>query len=197
MTSGPGEIRPRRAFQTSTYACSSFYFKGLTFLGGESRAAAPYNRGMKKMPNARSRRTPSSGSEVKKLRIENKKLRIENKKLRDSYETIQSKNRLDRIAKRLFGFFASSGCRTEFCSRPGYRVLDVSHRNQDGLLHVYYGCFPKDCPDAECMREVVRNLAHIPSGQFKGRPVMAFGFLDLGGISSLEELEIRLAVMGA
>ena len=112
----------------------------------------------------------------------------------DSIE--QSKSRLDGIAKRLFGFFASRGCVTEFCNRQGYRVLDISHRNQDGLLHVYYGCFPEDCPDAECMREVVRDLAHTPSGQFEGRPVMTFGFLDLGGIRSLEELEIRLAIMG-
>ena len=114
--------------------------------------------------------------------------------------TKQSKNRLDRIAKQLFGFFASSGCRAEFYDRPRYRVLDVFHRDQDGLLHVYYGCFPKDCPDAECMREVVRDLAHVPNGHFEGRqgkPVTAFGFLKLGGIRSLEELEIKLAVMGA
>lgn len=111
--------------------------------------------------------------------------------------TEQSKSRLDEIAKQLFGFFASRGCTMEFYNRPGYRVLDVSCRtDRYGLLHIYYGCFPEDCPDAECMREVVRDLAHTPSGQFEGRPVMAFGFLDLGGIRSLEELEIRLAIMG-
>ena len=111
--------------------------------------------------------------------------------------TEQSKSRLDEIAKQLFGFFASRGCTMEFYNRPGYRVLDISHRNQDGLLHVYYGCFPKDCPDAECMREVVTDLAHTPSGRFEGRPVMkGLNLLDLGGISSLEELELRLAIMG-
>lgn len=107
---------------------------------------------------------------------------------------------LDGIAKQLFGFFASRGCTTEFCDRPpGYRVLDVSCRtDRYGLLHIYYGCFPKECPDAECMREVVTDLAHTPSGRFEGRPVMkGLSLLGLGGIRSVEELEIRLAVMGA
>lgn len=108
-------------------------------------------------------------------------------------------DKLDGIAKRLFGFFSSRGCTTEFCDRPGYRVLDVSCRtDRYGLLHIYYGCFPNGTPDADCMREVVTDLAHIPSGQFEGRPVMkGLSLLDLGGIGSLEELEIRLAVMGA
>lgn len=113
--------------------------------------------------------------------------------------TKQSKSRLDRIAKQLFGFFASRGCRTDFYNRPGYRVLDVSCRtDRYGLLHIYYGCFPNSTPDAECMREVVTDLAHTPSGRFEGRPVMkGLSLLDLGGIRSVEELEIRLAIMGA
>lgn len=111
--------------------------------------------------------------------------------------TRPDEGRLDGIAKRLFGFFASRGCRTEFCDRQSYRALDVSHCDRDGFLHVYFGCFPSGTPDAECMREVVTDLAHTPSGRFEGRPVTAFGFLGLGGIRSLEELEIALAVMGA
>lgn len=111
----------------------------------------------------------------------------------------QSESRLDEIAKQLFGFFASGGCKTEFCERQRYRVLDVSCRtDRYGLLHIYYGCFPKDCPDAECMREVVTDLAHTPSGRFEGKPAMrGLNLLDLGGIRSVEELEIRLAIMGA
>ena len=111
----------------------------------------------------------------------------------------QSESRLDRIAKQLFGFFASRGCKTEFCERQRYRVLDVSCRtDRYGLLHIYCGCFPKDCPDAECMREVVTDLAHTPSGRFEGKPVIkGLNLLDLGGIRSVEELEIRLAIMGA
>ena len=113
--------------------------------------------------------------------------------------TEQSKSRLDRIAKQLFGFFASRGCKAEFCDRPRYRVLDVSCRtDRYGLLHIYYGCFPNNTPDAERMREVVTDIAHTPSGRFEGRPVMkGLNLLDLGGICSVEELEIRLAVMGA
>ena len=113
--------------------------------------------------------------------------------------TKRSKSRLDRIAKQLFSFFASRGCRADFYNRPRYRVLDVSCRtDRYGLLHIYYGCFPNSTPDAECMREVVRDLAHVPSGQFEGRPVMkGLNLLDLSGIRSVEELEIRLAIMGA
>jgi len=108
-------------------------------------------------------------------------------------------SRLDGIAERLFGFFASRGCRTEFYDGDGSgcRVLDVSHRDRDGLVHVYFGCFPDGTPDAECKREAVRDLAHMPSGRYEGRPVTAFGYLDLGGIRSFEELELRLTVMGA
>lgn len=113
--------------------------------------------------------------------------------------TEQGESRLDGIAKRLFGFFASRGCKTEFYDRLGYRVLDVSCRtDRYGLLHIYYGCFPDDCSNAECMREAVRDFAHTPSGRFEGRPVMkGLSLLDLGGIRSVEELEIRLAVMEA
>jgi len=106
-------------------------------------------------------------------------------------------DKLDEIAETLFGFFASRGCTAELCDRPNYRVLDVSCRtDRYGLLHIYYGCFPSGTPDAECMREVVTDLAHTPSGRFEGRPVMkGLNLLGLGGIRSLEELEIKLAVM--
>lgn len=109
-----------------------------------------------------------------------------------------SKKEIDKLKRKLFEFLLANGCKVVFEERTTYRVLDVSHRSQDGLLHVYYGCFPKDCPDAECMREVVRDLAHVSSGRLEGRqgkPVMAFGFLKLGGIRSLEELDLKLTIM--
>ena len=108
-----------------------------------------------------------------------------------------SETELDEVAKMLSGFFAWKGCQAEFLDdRVGYRVLDVSHRNSDGLLHIYYGCFPADTPDKECWRELVRELVGMPSHRFEGRPVTAFKFLGLEKGISFEELVLRLVVFG-
>lgn len=110
-------------------------------------------------------------------------------------KTLAEKEKIDKLKRKLLEFLLANGCKVVFEERPTYRVLDVSHCNQDGILHVYYGTFPSDMPDAECLREVVRELAHLPSGLNDGKPVMNFKLFGLNGISSFEELDVKLTIM--